>query len=201
MGAWGCSFDVGGSAVVGTTMLGQTAGMVGPVAGTELIGELCAGGGCRAWRGVEAVPPPVGPATAVSAATRESRQRTQGNEPNGHRTECPPWRTILRVREGLRMRWMTHPCGGCPPAPAAGQLPLFTRTPPQAKGEFSRMVEGGATDPQAGGGSVMGKAVEFPRTCAPFRQHTQGEGAHVRGNSNALLQSALPPQVKARYRL
>ena len=51
-------------------------------------------------------------------------------------------------------------CGGCPPAPAAGQLPLFTRTPPRAKGEFRRMVEGVSTHPQAGGGAVMGKAVD-----------------------------------------
>ena len=57
--------------VVRTTMLDCIAGMAGPVAGTELIGELCAGGGCRAWRGAEAVPLlPLGHpgATAVSAA-------------------------------------------------------------------------------------------------------------------------------------
>ena len=55
-GGGGSSFDVGGSTVVRTTMLDCIAGMAGPVAGTELIGELCAGGGCRAWRGAEAVP-------------------------------------------------------------------------------------------------------------------------------------------------
>ena len=57
--------------MVRTTMLDCIAGMAGPVAGTELIGELCAGGGCRAWRGAEAVPLlPLGHpgATAVSAA-------------------------------------------------------------------------------------------------------------------------------------
>ena len=56
------------------------------------------------------------------------------------------------------MRWMMYLCGGCPPAPAAGQLPLFTRTPPRAKGEFRRIVEGVSTHPQAGCGAVMGKA-------------------------------------------
>ena len=60
-------------------------------------------GGCRAWRGVEAVPPPVGP-------------------PRGDGCEC-------RCGEGLRMRWMMYLCRGCPSALAAGQLPLFTRTP------------------------------------------------------------------------
>ena len=63
------------------------------------------------------------------------------------------------------------------------------------------MVEGVSTHPQAGGGAVMGKAVDRLGTSAPFRQCTQGEGADVPRRSTALLQSALLPQVKARHRL
>ena len=72
---------------------------------------------------------------------------------------------------------------------------------PASKGRISKNGGRGGHDPQAGGDAIMGKAVDRPGTWAPFRQHTQGEGAHVPGRSTALLQSALLPQVKARYRL
>ena len=127
--------------------------------------------------------------------------------PEGSRgSPSPGWATPGRrprvpLREGLRMRWMIYLCRGCPPAPAAGQLPLFTRTPPRAKSGFRRMVEGVSTHPQAGGGAVMGKAVDRPGTWAQLRQYTQGECAYVPGRLTALLQSALLPQVKARCRL
>ena len=45
------------------------------------------------------------------------------------RWATPGRRLRVPLRDGLRMRWMIYLCGGCPPAPAAGQLPLFTRTP------------------------------------------------------------------------
>ena len=106
----------------------------------------------------------------------------------------------MPLREGLRMRWMIYLCGGCPPAPAAGQLPLFTRTPPRAKGGFRRMVEGVSTHPQAGGDTIMGRAVDRLATSAPFRQRTRSEGADVARRSTAFLQPALPSQVKARSR-
>ena len=127
--------------------------------------------------------------------------------PEGSRgSPSPGWATPGRrprvpLREGLRVRWMMCLCGGCPPAPAAGQLPLFTRTPPRAKSGFRRMVEGVSTHPQAGGGAVMGKAVDRLQTSAQLRQYTQGECADVCRRSTALLQSVLLPQVKARCRL
>jgi hypothetical protein len=125
--------------VVRTTMLDCIAGMAGPVAGTELIGELCAGGGCRAWRGAEAVPLlPLGHpgATAVSAAAGRL----------AHAVDDIPMQGLSAYASGR------------------AALSLFTRTPPRAKGEFRRMVEGGATHPQAGGDSVMGRAVDRPVT-------------------------------------
>ena len=66
------------------------------------------------------------------AASLEERKGLLSLLPSGH--------PGVPLRDSLRMRWMIRPYGGCPPAPAAGQLPLVTRTHPRVKGEFRRMV-------------------------------------------------------------
>ena len=67
---------------------------------------------------------------------------------------------------------------------------------PASKGRISKNGGRGGHDPQAGGGAVMGKAVDFLATSAPFRQCTQGEGTDVARRSTALLSPLCPRKLR-----